>query len=289
MLIEIKLKDPEVIKFIGNIKDNELNDSLEKFIKLGINVSEITNTKLNLEESILEPITEIIEDSINNSVIINQMETLNRTIEEFKGSYKTPSLKGKIGENCVCDNIQKYFPECELKNTTSDAHQADFLFKLKDFPDILIEVKTYKNNIPFEQVNKFKRDLKTTGINCGIMVSTTSGISRKKQFDWEIEDNKTIVYIPNGGLDGYSVTWAIMFLKELSKFRNNDNLIKQGYEITNKLNSLKQVIIDIESTKTIIHRTKYNLLNNITSSFENLDKEIVHFDKKIKNFINYFD
>lgn len=300
MIYEVNIENEEVIKYLDNVGDNELDERIENLIKLGISVMNVANMKLNMNDEILEPISKCMETKMDklyekvntvfntNNPMMTQMDSLNKTIEDFKGQSKTSALKGKIGEECIAENIQNYFPDCELKNMTKQAHQADFQFSMNDCPNILIEVKTYKSNIPTEQINKFKRDLGSTGFKCGILVSTMTGISKKKAFEWEIMDDKTIVYIPNSGLDGYSVMWGIMFMKELERYKESDTKISKGYEISNKLETLKQAIIDIENTKSIISRTKYNLINNINVSFENLDKEIVSIEKRIHNFILYF-
>lgn len=300
MIFEINIDDREIIEYLETVKDEDLDNKIEALIKLGICVSRMTNLDLNIESGIIEPLNKCVAGGLDklyhkietifaNNPMNSQMEALNNTIEDFKGKSKTPILKGQIGENCISETIQRYFPECELRNTTREANQSDFHFIMEDCPTILLEVKTYKTNIPTEQISKFRRDLRVTGYKYGIMVSTVTGISKKGQFAWDIEDDIMVVYLPNSGFDGYSVMWGILFIKEINKYKDSERSIQKGYEITNKLDSLKCLIIDIENTKSIINRTKYNLINNINTSFGNLDTEIINIEHRIKSFIKYFD
>jgi hypothetical protein len=314
MIFEIDIEDKFIIEYLDKIDDDNIDKCIEKILKLGITVIESANLSIDNEKTfskLIDPIqtnfnklenklNSLITDENNsfkekidtvfnsNNPMMKQMDILSRTIEDFKGSSKTPILKGQIGEKCIWENLEKYFPESEIKNMTKQAHQADFHLYMKDSPTILIEVKTYKNNVPTEQVNKFKSDLLTSGLKAGILVSTLTGISRKKTFDWEILDDRILVYIPNSGLDAYSVTWGILFIKELCKFKSNNIEISKIYEITSKLDILRSLIVDIENIKNIISRTKYNLVNNLESSLSNLDNELKSIDIKIKSFISYF-
>jgi hypothetical protein len=300
MIIEINIEDIEILEYLENVRDEELDNKIEGLIKLGICVGKLTNMNLNIESGIIEPLNKCVEGNLErmynkietifeNNPMNSQMDALNTTIEDFKGKSKTPILKGQIGENCISETIQRYFPECELRNTTKEPNQADFHFIMEDCPTILLEIKTYKTNIPTEQISKFRRDLRVTGYKYGIMVSTVTGISKKSQFAWDIEDDIMVVYLPNSGFDGYSVMWGILFIKEINKYKDSEKSIQKGYEISNKLESLKSLIIDIENTKSIINRTKYNLINNINTSFGNLDTEILNIEHRIKSFIKYFN
>lgn len=289
MICEISIEDKEVIDYIQTIDDSELDSSLEKLLKLGILVKNTLNVSLNVDQ-IITPMYDKMNTIFNtNNPMMQQMQNLNNTIEDLKGSSKASVGKGKIGENCICDNVQRYFPSCELKDTANQAHQSDFQFSMENCPNILVEVKTYKNNVPSEQIEKLKKDLKFTGFKAAIMISTTSGISKKKQFSWETTDDNIIVYLPNGGLDGYSIIWAILFIKELHRYKESDKYLVKGYEISQKLENLRQIIIDMEHTKSIMRMSKSNMMNSIEVSFENMNKQIFNIDNKIKNFIHYFE
>lgn len=298
MILEISIENNEVINFINQIKDDDLEKTIEKLLKVGMDVLNMSQLALNLDNKIITPLNnsidykmELISERMNSIMNTNkyQLETLNKTIEDFRGNTKTSVIKGRMGELCIEENIQKYFPECEINNTTKQSHQSDLHFVMDNYPVILIEIKTYKNNIPINEIIKFKRDLKSTGYKAGILVSTMSGISKKKQFEWELNDDNIIVYLPNSGLDGYSIMWAILFIKELNKYKTSDKQIQKAYEITTKLNILKYLIIDMENIKNIINKMKYNFLNTINSNFDNLNKEVSSVDSKIVNFINYFE
>lgn len=301
MIYELTIEDEKVIKYLDKIDDEDLDINVEKLLKLSIDILEVSKVSLNLNESIIEPINMLMNNKVDvmyekmntifntHNPLIQQINNLNDTINDFKGKSKISKEKGRIGENCISRNIQKFFPKCELKDMTNQPHQSDYHFYEDNCPPMLIEVKTYKNNVPTEQVLKFKKDLELSDFKAGIMVSTTSGISKKNEFEWEIINDKILVYLPNSGIDGYCIMWAIIFIRELNRYLSCDHKILKAYKITNKLNSLKQLIVDITNTKGVISKTKYSLLNSINNSFDNLDSQIDNIEEQIKRFIDFFD
>ena len=301
MLYELTIEDEKVIRYLENIHDNDLDVTVEKLLKLSIDILEVSKVSLNLNESIIEPINTLMDNKVDlmyekmNTVfnthnpLIQQISNLNDTINDFKGKSKISKEKGRIGENCISENIQKFFPKCELRDMTNQPHQSDYHFYDTNCPPMLIEVKTYKNNVPTEQVSKFKKDLELSNFKAGIMISTTSGISKKGEFEWEIINDKIIVYLPNSGIDGYCIMWAILFIKELNNYLASDHKVLKAYEISNKLDSLRRLVVDINNTKGVISKTKYTLLNSVNNSFDNLDSQINNIEDQIKRFILYFE
>ena len=69
--------------------------------------------------------------------------------------------------------------------------------------------------------------MKRNGCENGIFISTTSGVTGHKRFEIEELDQR-IIYIPNSGLDGGSLIWAILMLKNLIKYNFHSQLINKG-------------------------------------------------------------
>ena len=89
------------------------------------------------------------------------------------------------------------FPDDVIEVTTQKDYESDLQLTTAEGIKIYIEVKMYKAVISTAQIEKFKRDLKRSGVKVGIITSLTSGITGKKRLAYEqIDDEQYIIYIP---------------------------------------------------------------------------------------------
>lgn len=68
------------------------------------------------------------------------------------------------------------------------------MVKRNNKPIILLENKSYQNPVSKEEVVKFLRDIEYQNY-CGIMLSQTSNISTKENFQIDIVNNNVVLYV----------------------------------------------------------------------------------------------
>lgn len=231
-------------KFQGNLEGltDKLNQKIEVF-------------QVQLQESVSKPIQ-------------NEFQKLQQSIDVFRGDTMISSKKGKMGEMQVERQIEDYFPDAEISNQSKQPHQSDYHLKLYGHT-IFVEVKTYQNNAPQKEVEKFYRDLEENPeAQAGILVSLTSGIANKPKFCYEIlpGTSKPVVFVPNANaMDGTTVVWAILFVTLVLKFQktqvrdaNSDGGV--SHELSDIMsmvnNQLQWMQLAIESVEQLKELTK---------------------------------
>jgi hypothetical protein len=160
--------------------------------------SELTNM-------IVEPIQRKIADVDTN---------LNRLFSTNASS----NVKGKLAEHIIEEQLQTAFPKYEVRNTSKDAQEADF-HVATDFGEVLLEMKHYKTTVNKDQIHKFYRDIEKTGSRYAIFQSVHSGISGKRDLEWEVygENKCIILYHGNATLEPKAIVFSFLFLKALAE------------------------------------------------------------------------
>ncbi len=152
--------------------------------------------------------------------VVSKMEELKGTIDGLLLATQKSKGLGQIGETLLVEQLQHAFPGDTFEVVSEEGHQGDihahFILLNGETRKALIEVKLYGDDVPGEELEKFRRDLDTTGLRYGLMVSLTSrlaGISAPMFV--ETTRGHVALYLPNAGLDGYKVLCAVAFLKAI--------------------------------------------------------------------------
>jgi hypothetical protein len=198
----------------------------------------ITHEKLmkNIEEKIQisqNPIISIIatfSDNLNNNInqIKNNDINRNTTFENLnnfinKTKYNSAN-KGNYGEAKLSNVIRNLFPEANIINTSGQTGNGDIILERTNKPTILFENKEYTANVPKPEVVKFIND--TNNNNCsGILLSNTSGIVNKSNFQIEITNNNVLVYVHKAEYDEVLIKSAIDIIDNLY---NKIELLESG-------------------------------------------------------------
>jgi hypothetical protein len=105
---------------------------------------------------------------------------------------------GSIAENEVEMYLGNMFTEGKLTNMSKTSENSDFHFEHNGVR-ILIEVKNYTNTIPQRPaIDKFLRDVVSTKVDGGIIVSCVDGVRfafRKSVLDWDFHQNIPTLYL----------------------------------------------------------------------------------------------
>lgn len=250
--------------------------------------------QVQLQESVSKPIQ-------------NEFQKLQGSIDVFRGDTQISSRKGKIGEIQVERQIEAYFPDAEISDKSKQPHQTDYHLKLYGYT-IFIEVKTYQNNAPQKEVDKFYRDLEENpDAQAGIMVSLTSGIANKPKFCYEVlpGTSKPIVFVPNANgmecTECNTVIWAILFTTLVLKYQESqsesntvDVSLKDVMEMVK--NQLQWVQLAIDSMDQLKELTKKHHIS-LTQQADRFNKDFHHrlqdtqkiLESHVKTWTSYLD
>ena len=279
--------DFEKNSWINEIPESEKKNVINRVLKLGHMVLSLSQVSINPMNTLFDPLKNqmdlfILENKNNmeqiGGKIKDNITEIRSSVDYLTRSKHTSVIKGTIGEITIEKIIKDGFPDDNIINMSKSAGESDYHFMFDNFT-ILIEVKTYSNNVPTSEIKKFKRDLSRTGIDMGIFISTTSGITGHKRF--EIEDgDKQIIYVPNSGLDGSSIIWSIILCKKLIGLKKRENKIeKKNYE---------EYFLNFENEYTNICKLRYDIQkgkSSIEQIFENLYLQTINIEIKLKTLI----
>lgn len=220
-----------IIKFREEVS-NHLRD-------LGKNTNDLTSEKISnildtkysqLITNLQQPILSYISSSEERlSVNLNQIKDssinqgkMNEKIHDFLNKYNTNvSINiGKIGEDKLYTILNSLFPAADVENTSGKSKYGDFILKRQNMIDILFENKQYTNNVPKDEVFKFIRDCDENNFS-GIMVSNTSGIATKNNFQIDIHDKNILIYLHNAHYNEDLIYTAVNLIDYLYKALSN--------------------------------------------------------------------
>jgi hypothetical protein len=258
-------------------KYNELLSSIEK---------SITHYISNTENKIINNISDIKLLSIQNNTT---QDKVNTELMTFLDKSKNSSYKGQMAENQIESIINKLFPYAEVKRTADEDGSGDFIMSRNDNIPILFEIKDYNRNIPTEEIQKFIRDV-TDNNMCGIFLSISTGISKKRNFEIEISENNNIMlYIHNMHYDPDKIKLGVDIIDNLYnrlKLSNKNDVtistellsnINKEYNtfITKRTQAIDHIKESTKKTIQYIEEIELKTLNDYISSkfsFKNNNK-----------------
>ena len=295
MRISLDINNPIILKELEELGENE--DKKEEYLI----------TALDIGSSILNSSTEIVNDCRLMGPfkeLLKQCEDkINENIDDKLGSLvgKNSSMLGKFAENIYEKLLKRSFPEYTIINTaTSGDKCGDIVIDTNSsLGKISIESKNYDTVIPKEQIDKFKRDLKNSGIHYGVMISVDSQITGKEDFEIEEFEDKYIIYIQNAGYDPIHLNLAIRYFKmfhELGVSKNNpmeepktnkeylDKIDRIAETLKKNIKLERSLITEVDEDKTRVDNIMLKILDRLN---EELDELKIEYSQDL-NF-NTFD
>ena len=246
-------------------------------------------------------IPEILHDDKNSNIIteINSLKSyiynLSSSTNDVKSELsKLTSLvgggtnRGKMAESTLISNLYKYFPDAEVNDTGYQAGKGDIIIFYKSY-NIMIEVKNYEKNINRSEIEKFHRDLMQNEYHAGILISCRSGITGiSTNMECECMGDKLAIYLSNAGSDGYSITWAILFVVASLKRISEDRQINKGIIVAfikNKLSILEECINDISTLNSNLYKLKADVNRVMNSNISNITVNINKTEHRLNSII----
>ena len=298
---------------------NELNTiSKQLFIEWYNKTYSTNNQQINIDDK-LELINSRLSNQITSSLsnfmgsINSNVEQLNNTTKELYGLSKS-NKKGEVFENTIEDIFKTSFLDYSYVNTATIAHHADGVITGPSGLKALAEMKNYTSIVNTEQIEKLKNDMKTTGINFALMMSTSSAIQGKKNIDIEVFIYEgvtyTIVYISYIFEQTHKINTGLLLLEHLYKLsldstikdtsKHIHNMISEDLEqLENIINSTSQLKIkylsmektfkdQLDSFYYVLRETEYSLKSTIEKIWSNIDHKfnllLTDSDKVIETF-----
>ena len=298
---------------------NELNTiSKQLFIEWYNKTYSTNNQQINIDDK-LELINSRLSNQITSSLsnfmgnINSNVEQLNNTTKELYGLSKS-NKKGEVFENTIEEIFKTSFLDYSYVNTATIAHHADGVISGSSGLKALAEMKNYTSIVNTEQIEKLKNDMKTTGINFALMMSTSSAIQGKKNIDIEVFIYEgityTIVYISYIFEQTHKINTGLLLLEHLYKLsldstikdtsKHIHNMISEDLEqLENIINSTSQLKIkylsmektfkdQLDSFYYVLRETEYSLKSTIEKIWSNIDHKfnllLTDSDKVIETF-----
>ena len=287
MDLSVPIFNEEDIEFIRGLPKDKFDKVIQTALSIGFKSIQMSEVNMDCH-SYIEPLRKIISQSTGeNTEKINEIaDQLNALLHIRTNS----SRKGRLSENLCIQRLSQQYPDWDFVDVAHVGHEGDCR-AISPIGEILYEFKSYDTNVNKEQLNKFYKDLETTGIKLGIFVSNTSGIVGKKDLEWEIIGGSTLViYISNVGFNGQGCIMATELLLALMKSNildtENHWLLYQNYETDEIYRNLVDTLDDYRKDNEMICKLQKSIKdfrskNNVM--IDGLDSEIFQLSLNTQN------
>lgn len=246
--------------------------------------------------SYIDPIKDLVQETNENHH--EKLYSIESKLDDLLHIKTNSSRKGKLAEDICRDILIKNYPQWNIIDVSQTGYEADCRAIDTPVGPILYEFKNYDYNVNREQVSKFVRDLEHTNIKYGIFISNTSGIVGRKNIEWEIINEKLIVFVSNMGLNGYGCiigTELLLSLIDINVMKKDKNWIySQNYQLTDIIENISESIENLRDNiesytkhKELISEQRIKINNSIDilekNSFMCLLELNETFNKIVKN------
>jgi len=255
-----------ILKYLEKTPDTEIIDIFYKILTIDRKES---NQDSILEEIMYKISNNIIDNNkINSNLLISKIDSINSI------NLKD---KGKICEANYLELLQDSLSGCKV--TKPGNYSCDILIESSLKPDILIEIKDYKEQVPTSQVEKFHRDLRKNKTS-GILVSKSSSIAAKKncQYD-DLGDNIFCFYIPKNSYNIEVIISCYQCILNIHNFIDKENVEYISEIDKQEFDSIKKELEEKD-------RYLLKLLEDMKKRYDSLGLEYKDLYKYIKGVSN---
>lgn len=154
-----------------------------------------------------------------------------QSIQQHFDRQKKSTLKGLDSETRVEGLLNTTFPDACIDNTTGQAKSCDFMILRHEKPTIMIENKEYSTNVPIVEVEKFIRDIEHHN-HSGILISQSSGIARKQNFQIDIHNGSVLIYIHHLEYDFDKVRLAVHTIDYITTMLKDFHYEEEDFKVS---------------------------------------------------------
>ena len=210
----------------------------------------------------------------HQTILINQQQKL----EDMRSDYESrlsrqqnSSLKGKDGEGYVLGRLNMLFPTADIEDTHTIPHRGDFVVRDADMT-MMIETKNYSRNVQKAEIDKFYNDINNpanSDVQCALFVSLNTGICNREDFQFEIIDNKPVLFIHNLMSNFDSIPLASRFFKMVLDAKDVDFKNKETKDaFKNAASTIKR---NFQKQKTLLDRYYNQQMELIGGQMTNIE------------------
>ena len=242
---------------------NASEEELAKVMEIGFQIYHSANREKINSEIVVENTNEIKTMINNQNAIINETKSkVDNQVGELLHMMDIVNNKqavsaGQEGEDFAFETLSKSF------NNVRDMHDKPKMGDYHVNGNVLVEVKNYSNTVPKKEVEKFKRDLETSGMKAGVFWSLNTRIAGIGDYRF-METTVAGVAIPVIYIqtrDPKLITLAIELVS--SKLQSNEAKATDITTIATKIAELDQNL-----------STVLNIRNTIRTMSDNIDKSV---------------
>ena len=269
--------------FPPNIFEEIINlptDQLSMFIQIGYQIFKKNQMKILLIESEIE----------------KDKERDKERDKELRNVYSSAVI-GANGEEYVANILSKDFL---VKNTSKKGYTGDLLVSSKISNkknirgNILTEVKNYSNSVPYQEVEKFKRDLRlNSNIKGGLFISLNTKIQNiDESFLFTTLDTQIIPIIYLCSSDPILIKSSIDILWSYIEItvsnQNKEELNNQNLEkINNKISKISDLLNSLSISRNIINETREILQKQLNKIYESVLNTELQIRTQIQSLYKY--
>ena len=150
----------------------------------------------------------------------DKIDQLTTAMEPFNSNGNS-SRNGQIGEIFASEQFTKRNTQIGYEDTAKIDKSGDAILTINNhsIDKIMVDYKNYDSCVPTEETDKLVRDLKAQNINYGILFSYRSNISKRGCINYDIIDDKLIVFIAPQGFNIIALEMAVQYLKQLHELK----------------------------------------------------------------------
>jgi hypothetical protein len=249
-MLSVEVNRPDVVEWLQGVPPDNLSPIVENTLAAG-----------HLALSLLQASTG--EESMKRFFrpVLEPMDHLKETIEGILRCTQKSQRLGELGEDIVAEQLRSAFAADDFQIVSQEGHQADihanFLVGSRQATKALIEVKMHGDDVPSKEVEKFRKDLKKSGLKFGLMVSLTSRLTGiAGPLHLEETPDYLAIFVPNAGLDGHRLLSATAMLKAVVMYRTRTTqlvptgAIEQAWtRLNDELGELKEIAAEVHDLR----------------------------------------
>tara|TARA_Y100000768_G_C23945627_1_gene667448 strand:- start:63 stop:1178 length:1116 start_codon:yes stop_codon:yes gene_type:complete len=258
-------------------KDNRIEHLSDTLGKERVQIFEMKEAQINSERALMKDMQKEYQKQLD-SIRLHYEEKLEKYMVITNKGEENSSVKGKISENVMFNDLNMLFPENQIEDTHNEPGRGDFIMTNKESNKFMLENKDYAKNVPKKEIEKFKRDLENNCDICaGILMSNASGICNKPDFHIEPVGKKIAIYLHKTNKDVSKIRNAVDIISAIMRA----NIDFSNVEIRNKLSqNSSEIKRKISKARKDLDKFHNSMVDNILD-IENLTKK-TYSDIKIK-------
>jgi hypothetical protein len=261
----------EVLDIVKKALDNSRTE-----LKEGMRKIEETNDKIQHTATEIRSTGEILRSNASEFRTFGQtmassvsgLKAMEETLKELPVMLSKSQTKGSIGEVCVSTFLKESLSQGDftIESTSTTSRSGDIRVTRRDF-ECMIDTKFYKHTVPKKEMEKLRRDMSERKVQCGMLLSLTSGVSGFKSIDMDVYADEN---------DKISCVLVLSDVKDKpERVLIGMKILELVWESFLKKNA-------ISSSSLAIREKSISVLQNIMESSEDLRDLVKQFEKHKK-------